>query len=62
MLRGLEEEGIVRSEWRDDQPGPAKRMYDLTDDGHRLLVSWVDSLEEAQRRIAGFLDEYERKE
>src|SRR5437870_430394 len=30
ILRALEEEGIVRSEWRDDLPGPSKRTYELT--------------------------------
>src|ERR687892_2132820 len=32
-LRGLEEEGLVESEWRADLPGPAKRTYTFTGEG-----------------------------
>ncbi len=30
-LRGLEDEGLVVSEWQAELPGPAKRTYTLTD-------------------------------
>src|SRR3954469_17815372 len=30
LLRALEEEGLVTSEWSGDLPGPAKRTYELT--------------------------------
>src|SRR5207249_9752593 len=33
LLRALEEEGVVRSEWRAEMPGPAKRTYRLTEAG-----------------------------
>ena len=33
LLRSLEDEGLVSSEWSADLPGPAKRTYELTDDG-----------------------------
>ena len=59
VLRALEEEGIVRSEWNADLPGPAKRTYELTDEGSRLLDRWVEALRKTQDVIAGFLDRYE---
>ncbi len=59
ILRALEEEGIVRSEWNADLPGPAKRTYELTDEGSRLLDRWVEALRKTQDVIAGFLDRYE---
>src|SRR2546427_13016604 len=37
LLRSLEEEGVVTSEWDASAPGPAKRRYSLTNDGVRLL-------------------------
>src|SRR6266508_2235206 len=40
VLRALEEEGIVTSEWDDSLPGPAKRVYRLTASGRRLLDRW----------------------
>jgi PadR family transcriptional regulator, regulatory protein PadR len=59
ILRALEEEGIVRSEWSADLPGPAKRTYELTDAGNRLLDRWAEALEQAQEVISGFLRRYE---
>ncbi len=37
LLRSLEEDGLVRSRWRDDLPGRVKRTYELTDDGRAVL-------------------------
>ena len=62
VLRALEEEGIVTSEWSADLPGPAKRTYELTEAGGRLLDRWVESLREAQRVISGFIERYEHGE
>lgn len=60
LLRSLEEEGIVRSSWDEGLPGPAKRVYDLTDAGRRLLGQWVEALGEARALIAAFIDRHER--
>ena len=59
LLRALEEERLVRSEWSADLPGPAKRTYELTDEGRRLLDRWADALRRAQETIGSFLDRYE---
>ncbi|HTS72484.1 MAG TPA: PadR family transcriptional regulator [Gaiellaceae bacterium] len=59
LLRGLEDEGLVRSEWSADLPGPAKRTYELTAEGRRVLDSWVEGLRRAQGTISSFLDRYE---
>jgi PadR family transcriptional regulator len=58
ILRALEEEGIVRSEWSADLPGPAKRTYELTDEGRDLLDRWAEALEGAHEVIARFLERY----
>ena len=58
VLRALEEEGIVASEWSADLPGPAKRTYELTEAGSRLLDRWVESLRDAQGVISGFIERY----
>jgi PadR family transcriptional regulator PadR len=62
VLRALEEEGIVTSEWSADLPGPAKRTYELTAAGRRLLDRWAEALRGAQDVISGFLDRYEHEE
>jgi poly-beta-hydroxybutyrate-responsive repressor len=50
-LRGLEERGLVTSEWHDELPGPAKRTYQITDEGTRALERWAQWLREARGRI-----------
>jgi PadR family transcriptional regulator, regulatory protein PadR len=62
VLRALEDEAIVVSEWSADLPGPAKRTYELTDDGRRLLDRWAEALRDAQDTISLFLDRYEKSE
>ena len=59
LLRALEEEGLVSSEWDDDSPGPAKRRYALTEQGRLLLEQWVDALRRSQERTGRFLARYE---
>jgi PadR family transcriptional regulator, regulatory protein PadR len=56
LLRGLEEEGLVTSEWAD-----GKRTYAITDDGLRLLDHWVDALRHAQERTDTFIRRYEER-
>lgn len=62
LLRGLEDEGVVTSEWSADLPGPAKRTYELTADGRALLDRWAESLREAQGVLSSFLERYEHGE
>ena len=59
VLRGLEEEGFVRSEWEAGLPGPAKRTYELTDEGRRLLDVWAEALRDNQTLISAFLARYD---
>ena len=59
LLRALEQEGLVRSEWSAELPGPAKRTYELTEEGHKLLDRWAEALRRAQGTIGTFLERYE---
>ena len=61
LLRALEEEGLVSSEWDDDSPGPAKRRYAITQEGVQLLDQWVEALRRSQERTEAFLERYERR-
>lgn len=61
LLRSLEAEGVVSSEWSAELPGPAKRTYELTADGRRLLDRWAEALREAQTDVQSFLDRYEER-
>jgi PadR family transcriptional regulator len=55
VLRGLEEEGVVTSEWRADLPGPAKRTYSLTAEGRALLDAWLEALGALRAELDDFL-------
>jgi PadR family transcriptional regulator, regulatory protein PadR len=57
LLRGLEGEGLVRSEWSDDTARP-RRMYRLTEVGTKALDAWAASLSESQEVIDHFLRRY----
>jgi poly-beta-hydroxybutyrate-responsive repressor len=61
LLRSLEAEGVVSSEWSAELPGPAKRTYELTADGRSLLDRWAEALREAQTDVQSFLDRYEER-
>ena len=55
-LRSLEEEGLVSSEWSADLPGPTKRTYTLTDEGHAVLASWLRAVEQLRDGLTEFLE------
>jgi poly-beta-hydroxybutyrate-responsive repressor len=61
LLRALEEEGLVVSEWDGDSPGPAKRRYAITEHGLNLLDHWVEALRRSQERTGRFLERYEER-
>jgi len=56
-LRSFEDEGLVVSEWEADLPGPTKRTYTLTADGHAVLAAWLDSLGTLRDSLTSFLDD-----
>jgi poly-beta-hydroxybutyrate-responsive repressor len=59
VLRALEEDGLVTSRWEAGEPGPAKRTYELTAAGRRLLDEWANALRRSRDRIDTFLDRFE---
>ena len=61
LLRSLEDEGVVRSQWDADAPGPARRRYWLTEEGERLLDAWAAALGRARERIDEFLGRHATK-
>ncbi len=58
LLRALEEDGVVRSEWDESVPGPAKRTYELTDEGRDLLRAWAKALAQTQVVVQSFIERY----
>ena len=61
VLRALEEQGLVSSEWDETLPGPAKRTYELTEAGGDALDRWAASLAETRTRIDRFLHRHQER-
>jgi poly-beta-hydroxybutyrate-responsive repressor len=61
FLRLLEADGLVSSEWDDEASGPSKRVYELSDEGRKLLDEWASALRAAQGRTDDFLTRYEER-
>ena len=55
LLRSLEQDGIVSSEWEAQSDAPSKRQYELTSSGESLLEAWVDALRKTDERIAALV-------
>src|SRR6476619_1080890 len=61
ILRSLERDGLVDSTWDDDAPGPAKRIYVITQSGRRVLSQWVEAFSKIERQIERFRKRYEEQ-
>jgi PadR family transcriptional regulator PadR len=60
-LRDMEEEGLVRSEWdTESTAGPARRVYELTQEGRERLHEWADELRHTDRVLHQFLEAVDR--
>lgn len=57
-LRAMDEEGLVRSTWEPSAAGPARRTYELTDDGREWLHVVAGSLAEVSRSLATYRRRY----
>ena len=62
LLRGLEREGLVTSSWDVGAGGPARRVYQLTPAGTRLLKAWATALASTGQVIATFLARFDQKQ
>ncbi len=60
LLRSLEDEGLLSSQWRDDLPGRSKRTYELTEAGRELLDVWAGALTQTNKTIGAFLRRYRK--
>ena len=59
-LRGLERQGLVRSEWGRSAAGPARRTYYITADGVAGLDDLADGLRTTRAAVQVFLERYAR--
>lgn len=58
ILRQLEKDAMVTSEWDTTSEGPAKRIYSITAAGEQYLELWAGSLEHYQKMLDQFFNLY----
>ena len=58
-LRQMEEDGLVSSQWETVGVGPAKRIYQLTDDGKQMLGIWIEYIEQQVRNLNELIRQYQ---
>jgi PadR family transcriptional regulator PadR len=61
-LRQLEEDGLVSSRWETQGTGPAKRMYDITNDGREFLAVWINYMKRQAKNLNDFIKIYRKLE
>ncbi len=59
-LRAMDEEGLVRSSWAPSASGPARRTYDLTDEGREWLHVVAGPLADVARALAVYRRRYQQ--
>jgi PadR family transcriptional regulator PadR len=57
-LRQLERDGYIASWWDAKEPGPARRIYTLTDTGSEALKLWSSALEAYRANLDAFFNLY----
>ena len=58
VLRTLEEDGFVCSTWDTQNTGPARRVYELTDQGREFLHAWAVTIKHTNQALDKFLSDY----
>jgi len=59
ILRKLEKDGRVKSNWLSKERGPARRVYKITVRGKKLLAEWAASIKAKRDSLNKFLSGYE---
>lgn len=59
-LRSMEQEGLMISLWQESEMGPARRTYELTDEGRDWLHAWAGALRETNRIVGRYLKRYDK--
>ena len=59
-LRAMDSEGLVRSTWEPSTSGPARRTYELTDEGREWLHVVAGSLAEVARSLTTYRRRYQQ--
>lgn len=58
VLRQMEKDGMISSNWDTSKGGPARRIYAITEVGEAYLKLWADSLQQYQKTVDAFFRLY----
>lgn len=58
-LRSMEKDGLLLSSWETSAAGPARRGYELTEEGEVWLHAWAGAHAETRRILTTFIERYE---
>lgn len=61
VLRKLESDGAVKSEWDTSGSGPAKRVYSITPEGVEILRAWAVSIGRTKESLEKFLEVFRKR-
>ena len=59
MLRALEDDGLVCSNWDTQNAGPARRVYELSDQGLEFLHTWAVTIRGIRQSLDQFTSAYQ---
>ena len=62
VLREMETSELVTSMWDSNSLGPQRRVYEITKEGERHLVDWMQDLRRARKEIESLEAAYEQIE
>jgi poly-beta-hydroxybutyrate-responsive repressor len=57
-LRRMEQDGLIVSKWEHGEFGPARRQYELLDEGWQALDHWAGGLKARMKQIESFIVAY----
>ncbi|MEA2197730.1 MAG: hypothetical protein QOJ25_1781 [Solirubrobacteraceae bacterium] len=60
LLHRLEGDGTIRSTWAEPGPGPARRVYEITDSGRDALAEWASAIASELQALSGLLAAFYR--
>ncbi len=60
VLREMEGEGLLISQWDTAQSGPPRRVYRITEVGEGYLAQWIEDLRRMRDELDHFITLYER--
>lgn len=58
ILRRMEREGFVSSQWQESDHGPRKRVYGINASGITELENWIRVLDRRRKMIDGVVDRF----